>query len=75
MQLNIISILTNKLFDVSGDLTEVGDNGMLLSGELRNLPKIANDHAQTKLMQEFAGGNYVFLRRGQRHDQRGHPKP
>ena len=33
MQLYIISILTNKLFDVSGDLTEVGDNGMLLSGE------------------------------------------
>ena len=51
MQLNIISISTNKLFDVSGDLTEVGDNGMLLSGELRNLPKIANDHVQTKLMQ------------------------
>ena len=49
MQLNLISISTNKLFDVSGDLTEVGDNGMLLSGELLHLQnKIENYYVQTK---------------------------
>ena len=75
MQLYIISILTNKLFDVSGDLTEVGDNGMLLSGELRNLRKIANDHVQTKLMQEFAGAIMFFYGGGKDMTKEGTRNP